>query len=222
MLEYDEASERYDLHDLARAFALARLEDERPARLRHVRYHINMLQPVKNYANIPNRYVRDQQLVVVVSFLKQELIEADAAWLWLLEQNQKDSESETDEVLLALADVTDIINEFCAPAGELIPQLKARVAAAQRLERPDVELKVLNQLGLSYFEDGDYLCAITFSKEAQRLARKLDNWSIESIATHNLIRTYQILGEDEHAADYEKQFRQVCEKIVAPYWGSET
>jgi hypothetical protein len=48
MLEYDEASERYDLHDLARAFALARLEDERPARLRHVRYHINMLQPVKN------------------------------------------------------------------------------------------------------------------------------------------------------------------------------
>ncbi|NJL34044.1 MAG: hypothetical protein HC893_09490, partial [Chloroflexaceae bacterium] len=33
LLEYDRATERYDLHDLARAFALAHLPDERPARL---------------------------------------------------------------------------------------------------------------------------------------------------------------------------------------------
>ncbi len=39
LLEYDPASERYDLHDLVRAFALRHLPADRPVRLCHARYY---------------------------------------------------------------------------------------------------------------------------------------------------------------------------------------
>jgi hypothetical protein len=39
LVEYDTVSEHHELHDLVRAFALNRLPDERPARMRHARYY---------------------------------------------------------------------------------------------------------------------------------------------------------------------------------------
>ncbi|NJK82394.1 MAG: hypothetical protein HC914_22140 [Chloroflexaceae bacterium] len=142
----------------------------------------------------------------------------DGAWLWLLARNPEEREAEADELLLALAAITDSIDEFRAPVGGHIPQLQARVTAAQRLGRTDIALEVLNWLGQAYFEANDYPCAIAASEEAQRLARLQDHLVIESIAIFNLSRTYEALGEDERAAAYKRQYHHVTEKIVKRHW----
>jgi hypothetical protein len=143
LLEYDAASERYDLHDLARAFALARLPDERPARLRHARYYARLAARARDlYTN------GGENVLVGLKLFDDERNQIDAGWLWARVQPPAD---DTDQVLLDFADGTVYIGTLrYAVRDEKIPQLEAQAAAARRLGQRQDEGNALGNLGIAY------------------------------------------------------------------------
>jgi hypothetical protein len=164
LLEYDAASERYDLHDLARAFALARLEEwgmenaelrmTAPpfstlhsqfcieTRLRHARYY---QQAISNAQF--ELYLKGKPLEAL-SVFDRERRQFDAGWDWAREQPQGD---DTDRLLM---DFPNAIYAFAEMRYDLrrerIPQLEAQAAAARRLGNKHHEGYALGNLGLAY------------------------------------------------------------------------
>jgi tetratricopeptide (TPR) repeat protein len=205
LLEYDAASERYDLHDLARAFALARLPDVRPARLRHARYY----QGVANHAQM-ELYLKGQVLEGLALF-DRERRQIDAAWQWLMEQPQSD---ETDTLLLDFADAAAYVGELrYNVVRERIPQLESQAAAARRLGHKGHEFTALGNLGNAYFSRGDYPRAIEYHGQALAGMKELRDRRGEGIALGNLGLTYHNLGDYSKSVEYLEQCLSIAREM---------
>jgi tetratricopeptide (TPR) repeat protein len=204
LLDYDAASERYDLHDLARAFALARLPDERPARLRHARYYTQVAY------NADLAFVQGRQLQGLALF-DQERRQIDAGWKWTMEQSP---DEETDELLINYAFFTAYTGDLRYDVRrERIPQLEAQTAAAQRLGKRQDEGNALGNLGIAYDALGEYQRAIDYHEQHLTVAREIGDRRGEGTALGNLGIAYDALGEYQHAIDYHEQHLAIAREI---------
>jgi hypothetical protein len=92
LLEYDPTTERYDFHDLARAFTLSRLLAEHATHLRHARYYYE----IANHAD--NLYREGRQLEGLALFdLERQQIDTGLQW-----SMEKTKVQEYDEVMDSL------------------------------------------------------------------------------------------------------------------------
>jgi tetratricopeptide (TPR) repeat protein len=200
LVEYDTVSERYELHDLVQAFALARLEeqgDQRPARMRHALYYV----VIANHANY-RLYDRGMPREGLALF-DRERRQIDAGWQWVREQPFDD---DTDLLLLDFADAT-------APVGDLrydvrrewIPQLEAQRDAARRLGERQYEGHALGNLGIAYAALGEHQRAIGYHKQSLAIKRAISDRRGEGTALRNLGVAYNDLGEYQRAIDYYDQ-----------------
>jgi tetratricopeptide (TPR) repeat protein len=197
LLDYDAASERYDLHDLARTFALTRLPDERPTRLRHARYYVQ----VANYAE-EELYLKGKQSEGLKLF-DRERRQIDAGWQWAITQFPAD---DTDRILLDFADATVYVGDLRYNLrGERIPQLEAQAAAAQRLGRKSAENAALSNLGIAFYDLGLYGQAIDYYNQALMIVNQAENLHARSNIFSNIGLAYAELGEKERAIDYHKR-----------------
>jgi hypothetical protein len=164
LLEYDTATERYDLHDLARVFALARLPDERPSRLRHARYY----QGVAYHAEF-GLYMEGKPLEALALF-DRERRQIDAGWGWAMAEagigdgvsgidapdaapipDTRTPDPDVDRLLLDFASATVYVGDVRYDVRrEQIPQLEAQAAAARWLGQRRDEGAALGNLGLAY------------------------------------------------------------------------
>jgi tetratricopeptide (TPR) repeat protein len=220
LLEYNRATERYDLHDLVRAFALARLEEwgmqnaelrmtappfstlhapfSIETRLRHARYY----QQVASYAQF-ELYLKGKPLDGLALF-DRERRQIDAGWGWAMEAaGRRGGEEAIDTLLLDFANATVYVGDLRYDLRrERIPHLDAQRDAARRLGRRGAEGTALGNLGLAYFSLGDYPRAIDYHEQALVISREIGDRRGEGTALGNLGLAYRNLGEYQRAIAY--------------------
>ncbi|NTW01742.1 MAG: tetratricopeptide repeat protein [Oscillochloris sp.] len=199
LLEFVPQHERYDLHELVRAFALSRQEaTETAAHLRYARHYIQI-------AEHAHRLYRTGGAAITHGLLRfdHERANLDAARSWL---QAHPGHPDCDRYLIADADATAELGELRYTQYERIPQLNAALAAAQRLGASSAQARVLGSLGNSYATVGDNQRASLFYIQALKIAQAHGNRQIESITLGNLGVTYRNLGDIDRASScYRRQ-----------------
>jgi tetratricopeptide (TPR) repeat protein len=209
LLEFDEASTRYDLHDLVRAFALDRLPDERPTRLRYARYYVDLM------ATAQTEWYFNGKPLEALALFDRERHHFDAGWTWAQQQPSAD---DTDALLL---DFPNAIYGFAAMRynlrDERIPHLKKQRDAARRLSRPHDEISALINLGNAYHAIDEYAHSIEAHQQALNLARKRNDRRGEGMTLGNLGNTYISLGKYRQALEYLQPALTIAYEIGAPH-----
>jgi tetratricopeptide (TPR) repeat protein len=211
LLEWDEQTGRYGLHDLVRVFALARLEDLdgiEAARMGHAMYY------AKVAALADELYLKGgENLLLGLKLFDGERTHIDAGWSWAQEQADGRSQ-EIDRLLLDYANAAAYIGDLrYDKRRELIPRLEAEFGVAHRLSSKESEGRALGNLGLAYAELGETRKAIEYYEQYWRIAREIGDRRSEGQALGYLGNAYADLGETREAIEFHEQYRQIAHEI---------
>jgi len=199
LLEWDEPTNRYALHDLVREFAIVQLPEADKARLalRHAQHYQRVASNAQD-----DLYLKGNALAGLALF-DLERAHIDAGWAWA---QAYAGDPEVDTLLLAYADATYVIAPLRYHVrDERIPQLRAQLAAARRLGRRDHEGYALGNLGNTYVNLGQVKEAIGYYKQSLTIWRELGDRRSEGRILDNLGNARQELGEVAQALVHHEQ-----------------
>jgi tetratricopeptide (TPR) repeat protein len=205
LLEWDEAKQRYRLHDLVRAFGAARLADTGAVWQRYARYYAQIARKANDL------YLQGGAAVLTgLALFDAERAHIDGGWQWAIGQA---GHPDGDELLLAYADALHAMADLRYHLRrERIPHLEAQLAAAQRLDRRDHQGYALGNLGLAYTELGETRRAIEYHEQALEISRAIGDRHAEGQDLGNLGLAYAGLGEVRRAIEfYEQRIVIACE-----------
>ncbi|MFL5804085.1 MAG: tetratricopeptide repeat protein [Roseiflexaceae bacterium] len=187
LLEWEPDTRRYNLHDLVREFAAARLEDAEAVRLHYARHYTKVAAQAQF-----GLYLKGNTLSGLALF-DLERIHIDAGWTWSITYA---GNPVVDALILNYSDALNMLAELRYDARrERIPHLEAQRGAAQRLGRRAQEGYALNHLGHVYNSLGETRQAIAFSEQALVIHREIGDRRSEGLALMHLGNAYIILGE---------------------------
>ncbi len=208
LLEYDRATDRYSIHDLARVFAAARLADAEPVRLRHARYYAQVAARVGALSGAGGEHALDGLVL-----FDRDRSQIDAAWEWALSRAGNDARA-IDELLMDYAVTTINIGELRYDnRSQRIPRLEAGVTAARKLGHRDVEGKLLNQLGWAYANVGNLQGALDCHTQGLALMEQIDNQHGKGEVLESLGWTFSTLGDVDRAIAYYRQSLAIRSEI---------
>ncbi len=98
LLEWDEAAQRYSLHDLVRVFASARLEDTETVRLRHARHYMVVADTARAFYHQGGAV-----LLAGLALFDRERAHIDVGWAWTVASS---GNTNADALLLNYANAT--------------------------------------------------------------------------------------------------------------------
>jgi tetratricopeptide (TPR) repeat protein len=199
LLDYDETSFCYSLHDLLSDYALSQMdsEEEREARLKHASHY----KLVLGFADYLYHQGGEELLTGLRLFdLEWDNIRAGQAWV---SQNFADQ------------DCLELCNEF-PTAGSLILALRQHprerlvwlekaLQAARKSGKKKDEGDHLGNLGLAYEALGEARKAIEFYEAWLAIAREIGDREDEGRALGNLGNAYAALGELRKAIEFYEQ-----------------
>jgi len=208
MLEWNEKTERYRLHDLMRDFARGKLGDEEryEASLRHARHY---LETVWRADELYKKGGDCLMSGLALFDLERGNIEEGQAWA--AEGSAKD-----DAAAEACNDYPNA-GAYCLGlrqhARECIAWLEAGLKAARRLGKRDHEGNHLGNLGIYYLRLGDCRRAIGYHEQHLKIAREIGDQRGEGIAMGNLGADYRRLGEYQRAIECYGQALKIAREI---------
>jgi len=107
------------------------------------------------------------------------------AWSWLQQQEQKSPI--IDALTLKFHKITEAFGRLrFFPEHELLPQIKAALEAAQRLNDREATLSILGNLGRTYYMLGQGQKAVDYYEQQLDLARQQGNRGEEAKIRHNI------------------------------------
>jgi tetratricopeptide (TPR) repeat protein len=208
LVEWDEQTERYSLHDLVRVFGLERLKDKEGIRLRYAQAYALIA------ALADQLYMRGgEHLLVGLNLFDLERANIDAGWKWTLEQAESTTQS-IDKLLLDYADATAYVGDLrYDKRRERIPQLEAALGVARRLSDREAEGGILVNLGNAYMDLGELRKAIQHYEQRLQIAQEIGDRRGEGAAVSNMGNAYGALGEPRKAIQYCEQALQIAREI---------
>ena len=208
LLEWDRQTGRYSLHDLVRAFALARLEDEDVARMRHAVHYAEVA------ALADNQYLEGSGNVLLgLKLFDGERTHIDAGWSWAQRQAGGGSQG-IDQLLLNYTNATYYVGNLRYDKRlERIPQLEVAIDAAQRLGDKRREGNAMGTLGVAYADLGETHKAIEYFEQWLQISREIGDRRGEGSAMGNLGLAYATLGEARKAIEYLEQDLKISREI---------
>jgi tetratricopeptide (TPR) repeat protein len=208
LVEWDGEAERYHLHDLARLFAGAWLEegDRAAGQRRHAAYY----QGVARAAN--ELYGQGRESVLVgLGLFDLEWGNIEAGHAWAVQNAEKDGRG------------LELCDEYPAGCFRVLPMrqhpreriawLEAALEAAKELDRKQAQSWHLGNLGNAYRDLGEVGRAIAYYEQALTIAREIGHRRGEGNHVGNLGNAYRVLGEVGRAIAYYEQALTIAREI---------
>jgi len=210
---YDQARERWRLHDLVRDVAVQQLEAAGEAEAAQWRY---AQAAVARAAQIQEQFVEGGAGVeLALAAFDAERPHIDAAIGWA----QRHAETPAGDQLLLDAALAIRHIGFIRydPRQERIPLWDGACMAARRLGNRLGEGRALNDLGLAYNDLGEPQMAITYHEQRLAIACEIGDRQGEASALVNLGNAYYNLGEPHTAITYQEQSLAIAREIGSRY-----
>jgi tetratricopeptide (TPR) repeat protein len=208
LVEWNDETSRYHLHDLTRLFAAARLNDEE--RLMAERQHATHYKAVLAAAD--ELYLQGHHGVYEgLALYEQEAsqIAAGQAWAaaWMGE------EEAAAQLCMAYPDAGVYVLGLRQHPRARIAWLDAMLLAAQRLQKRSTEGYALGNLGNAYAFLGELRRAITIYEERLQISREIRDRRGEGAVLGNLGNAYKDLGDVRRAIVYQEQYLQIAREV---------
>lgn len=206
LLEWDNQTQRYSLHDLVREFAAAQLKDADAVRLRHAQFYETVLRS----ANDAYKQGGAALMRGLVLF-DTERVNIEAGQSWAATRASNDDivarlciayPSSALFVLLLRHDPQTTIH-WCEPA----------LQAAIRLKDRAMEGALLGNLGLGYFHLGMVRRAIEYYEQQLAIMREIGNRWVEGTTLLHLGIAYAALGAIRRAIDCHEQALVIAREV---------
>ena len=208
LLDYDETSSRYSLHELLADYALSQMndEEEREAHLNHASHYMNVLKRADNlYLEGSENVLAGLRLFV----LEWENIRRGQTWV---------ASGGNNPVILALCiaypDAGAHILSLRQHPREQIRWLKASISAAQEIGDRQGEGVSLGNLGLAYYGLGEISNAIEFFEQALVIARQTADRRNEGNWLGDLGIAHAGFGKTHKAIEYYEQALVVARQVA--------
>ena len=208
VIEYDETMQRYHLHDLVRLFGEQRLtpEERTTAEKRHAGHYLKVL------SHADQLYLKGGESVLrglALFDLERGNIQGGQSWAVMSTSDDNDSA----ELCWRYPDAGAYCLGLRQHPRERIRWLEAGLTAARKLKRRDWECNALGNLGLAYFELGDYGRAIGYHKEVLKFERELGDRLREGQSLGHLGNAHLSLHEYRPAIEYYKESLKILHEI---------
>ncbi len=200
ILEWNDATKRYRLHDLMRDFAREKLSEEEheAAALRHARHYLEVI------CRAGDLYKQGGESIM------RGLALFDLEWGNIqVGQSSAAAYAESNRGAAALCSEypaygNDIFHMRQRPR-EIIRWRESALAAARELKDRECEGVHLGNLGVAYESLGEYSRAIEYHEKHLAITRERGNRKGEGQALGNLGNAYNLLGEYSRAIEYHEQ-----------------
>jgi tetratricopeptide (TPR) repeat protein len=200
LLEWDEATVRYRLHDLARLFADAHLSETERDKVQ--RSHASHYLSVIREANKLYRQGGEELKRGLVLFdLEWPNIQAGQAWA----EKYSGEDHEAASLCSGYSNVGSHLLDIRLYPRKRIPWLKSALISAQRLKDRTVEAIHLCNLGNAYWRLGELPRAVEFYKEQLAIALEIKNRRLEGSALEGLAWVDTKLGDTQRALEFYEQ-----------------
>jgi tetratricopeptide (TPR) repeat protein len=208
MLEWNEKTRRYRLHDLMRDFARQKLvaEERHEASLRHAQHYVEVLRNAKDLY----KQGGDSLMSGLALFdLERGNIEAGQAWAT---ENAADDNTAA-RICSDYPDAGAHCLDLRHHPRERIRWLEAGLAAARRSKNRSVEGAHLGNLANAHKNLGEYRRAIEYHEQHLQIARETSDRQGEGSGLGNLGVVYGKLGEYRRAIECHEQRLQIAREI---------
>lgn len=208
LIDFDEAIGRYRLHDLVRLFAddcLSATERE-ISQQRHAGHYLQVLGAADDLYEKGGAAVLKS---LALFDLEWANIQTGQTWATA----HADTGSVAADWCLSYPVRGPNLLDLRQPPRVRIHWLEAALATARRLDRRQIESIVLGNLGLAYYDLGEYQRAVEYHEHHLKIARKVGDRGGEGRALGNLGIAYSDLGEHRRATEYHEQQLQIAREI---------
>ncbi len=200
MLEWNDATKRYRLHDLMRGFAVEKLNDEEgtAAALSHARHY---LEVIRSADDLYERGGESMMRGLALFDLELGNIEAGQSWA----AAHAESDREAARLCSEYPDRGTYTLLLRQHPRESIRWRESALAAARKLKLRGTEGAHLGNLGNAHYALGEYRRAIEYHEQHLDMAREIGDQKGEGNALGNLGNAYESLGEYRRAIEYYEQ-----------------
>jgi tetratricopeptide (TPR) repeat protein len=208
MLQWNDSTKRYRLHDLMRDFARQQLTatESDDAFRNHARHYRAILEE------------SDQLYLIGGDSIMRGLTLFDLEWgniqagqAWAAAYAATDQEAA--KLCSSFPDWGIRVLDLRRQKGEQIHWREAALAAARQMKDRAAEGRHLGNVGVAYADSGEYRRAIDYQEQALVITRNIGDKRGEGTALGQLGNTYYSLGEYESAIDYEEKALMIARDV---------
>jgi tetratricopeptide (TPR) repeat protein len=212
LIQLDQKSGRYRLHDLVRLFAAKKLDDplgeaEERARasLRYAEHYVKVLLVAEELFDRGGHAIKQGLEVFDTEWGN---IQAGQAWTAASCQRGEDAAKACSD----FADAWSLLGLRLHPRHYL-EVLEQALGAARKLGRRDAEARHLGNMGTAYKNLGEYRRAIDYHENHLAIASEIGDQRGKGQALGNLGIAYKNLGECQMAIDYLEKCLAIAREI---------
>ncbi|MEK7834285.1 MAG: tetratricopeptide repeat protein, partial [Acidobacteriota bacterium] len=208
LVEWNESTDQYRLHDLARVFADSRAtESERLTnQQRHAEHYLQVLLEADQL------YLKGGEAINQgLALFDREWSNALAGWNWA--KRHADTIPRALELCSEYPAWCTYIPDFRQHPRERIAWREVALSAARKLGNKDAQSWHLGNLGIAYWSLGEYQRAIEFHEQELAIEREIGNRNNEGKALNSLGNAYKDLGETQRAIEFYEQSTAICHEI---------
>jgi tetratricopeptide (TPR) repeat protein len=205
LVEWNETSNRYRLHDLARLFANSKLSAEEHAVVQK-RFAIHYLDVL--FTSNQLFLAGGESVLRGLTLFDLEWANFEAGHAWVAAQADA-GDVDVAWLCVAYADAGVHVLDLRQHPHEQIRWLEIALAASQPLKDKEGECNALGNLGVAYENLGETRQAIRFYEQALAIAREIGDKRGEGASLGNLGIAYVNLGDTQRAVEFFEQYLSI-------------
>jgi tetratricopeptide (TPR) repeat protein len=208
LVEFDEITNRYTVHDLVRLFVGELFSDKElyRAQKRHASHYLGVTRTADVLYHKGGESVRQG-----LALFDTEWTNIQAGHSWVAAHLQDDDAAA--EWCWKYSNAGAYCLSLRQHPRETIGWLKLALVATLRLKRPEWESSTLGNLGIAYHQLGEYQRALSYHQQALAIDKTLGDRLQEARTLGNIGNVYNLLGDHRRALTHYEQCLQISSEL---------